>query len=426
MQLKEESEITREVQATQSNEAVSVDDKKADAKKEPRHPKIAALVCAAGVGARMGLGMPKQYMQIAGEPMLALAIRALARCARIETIYVVVSPEDAYIEEVAKRFPQNVVLLRVGGAERAETVRNGLVTAGFSLDDWVLVHDAARPCIKGAEIDHLLDEVLSDPNVVGGILAVPMADTVKRADTHRRILETVPRKDLWRAATPQLFRAGDLMRALSGSLEGITDEASAIERLGLPVKVVAGRATNIKVTNPGDERVAELILGDASMVPLRVGQGYDSHRLVEGRPLILGGVEIPFEKGLDGHSDADVLLHAVTDAVLGAAALGDIGQHFPPSDPKWKGADSAVLLENIVKLAKTRGWSVVNLDATIVAERPKIGPHMPAIRARVAEILGVPQDCVNVKAKTNEKMDDVGREAGMMAHAVVLLARTDA
>lgn len=162
------------------------------------------------------------------------------------------------------------------------------------------------------------------------------------------------------------------------------------------------------------------------MVPLRVGQGYDSHRLVEGRPLMLGGVEIPFEKGLDGHSDADVLLHAVTDAVLGAAALGDIGQHFPPSDPKWKGADSAKLLEAVVRLARERGWSVVNVDATIVAERPKIGPHMPAIRASIAKILGVPLDAVNVKAKTNEKMDDVGREAGMMAHAVALLARTDA
>lgn len=161
------------------------------------------------------------------------------------------------------------------------------------------------------------------------------------------------------------------------------------------------------------------------MVPFRVGQGYDSHRLVEGRPLILGGVEIPFEKGLDGHSDADVLLHAVTDAVLGAAALGDIGQHFPPSDPKWKGADSGKLLAAIVELVHSRGWTVVNLDATIVAERPKIGPHMPAIRRSVAALLGVGEDVVNVKAKTNEKMDDVGREAGMMAHAVVLLARSN-
>lgn len=392
----------------------------------PERVRIAALVCAAGVGARMGLNMPKQYMRIAGEPMLLLTVRALAAITRVESVHVVVSPTDQYIDDVVKHFPTKAVLHRAGGAERAETVRNGLSAAGFEPDDWVLVHDAARPCVKGAEIDHLLDEVLGDSSAAGGILAVPMADTVKRADERRRILETVPRKNLWRAATPQLFRAGTLFEALSGDLNGITDEASAVERLGLPVKVVAGRATNIKVTNPGDERVAELILGGAAMVPLRVGQGYDSHRLVEGRPLMLGGVEIPFEKGLDGHSDADVLLHAVTDAVLGAAALGDIGQHFPPSDPKWKGADSAKLLEAVVRLARERGWSVVNVDATIVAERPKIGPHMPAIRASIAKILGVPLDAVNVKAKTNEKMDDVGREAGMMAHAVALLARTDA
>lgn len=399
-----------------------------DTQEKPEAPgrvHIAALVCAAGVGARMGLGHPKQYMRIAGEPMLLLTLCALARVPRIESIHVVVSPDDPYIDGIADRFPRNVVLHRAGGAERAESVRNGLLAANFDRENWVLVHDAARPCVKASEIDRLLDEVLADESVAGGILALPMADTVKRVDARHRIVETVPRKELWRAATPQLFRAGTLIEALDGSLEGITDEASAVERLGLPVKVVAGRATNIKVTNPGDERVAELILGEEHMVPFRVGQGYDSHRLVEGRPLILGGVEIPFEKGLDGHSDADVLLHAVTDAVLGAAALGDIGQHFPPSDPKWKGADSGKLLAAIVELVHSRGWTVVNLDATIVAERPKIGPHMPAIRRSVAALLGVGEDVVNVKAKTNEKMDDVGREAGMMAHAVVLLARSN-
>ena len=213
------------------------------------------------------------------------------------------------------------------------------------------------------------------------------------------------------------------VEALSGDLAGITDEASAMERLGRPVRIVPGRTTNIKVTEPADGVLASLILGDGAVVPFRVGQGYDSHRLVEGRPLILGGVQIPFELGLDGHSDADVLLHAVTDAVLGAAALGDIGQHFPPSDPKWKGADSRVLLRAVVALARQKGWTVVNCDATIVAERPKIGPHMPAIRASLAETLGVSEEVVNVKAKTNERMDAVGRMEGMMAQAVVLMSR---
>lgn len=386
-------------------------------------PKVVGLICAAGVGSRMGLGTPKQYMKFGMDAMLTHTVRALRDVSRIDEIVVVVSPTDPYIDEVSQHFPSNVRVLRCGGRERAESVVNGLINAGFDRDAWVLVHDAARPCLRPSEAARLIDEVLGDSTVAGGILAVPVADTIKRADTSHRIVETVPRVDLWRAATPQMFRVHELIKALSGDLTGITDEASAMERLGRPVKVVPGRSTNIKVTEPSDAVLASLILGDSSVVPFRVGQGYDSHRLVEGRPLILGGVEIPFELGLDGHSDADVLLHAITDAVLGAAALGDIGQHFPPSDPKWKGADSRMLLKAVVALAKEKGWTVVNCDATIVAERPKIGPHMPAIRASVAETLGVSEEVVNVKAKTNEKMDAVGRTEGMMAQAVVLMSR---
>ena len=363
--------------------------------------KVVGLVCAAVVGSRMGLGSPKQYMKFGSEAMLVHTVRALRAVERMGEIVVVVSPTDPYIDDVARHFPENVRVLRCGGRERAESVVNGLLNAGFDRDD----------------------EVLADGGVSGGILAVPVADTIKRADKSRMILETVPRSDLWRAATPQMFRVHDLVEALSGDLAGITDEASAMERLGRPVRIVPGRTTNIKVTEPADGVLASLILGDGAVVPFRVGQGYDSHRLVEGRPLILGGVQIPFELGLDGHSDADVLLHAVTDAVLGAAALGDIGQHFPPSDPKWKGADSRVLLRAVVALARQKGWTVVNCDATIVAERPKIGPHMPAIRASLAETLGVSEEVVNVKAKTNERMDAVGRMEGMMAQAVVLMSR---
>ncbi|WP_443743898.1 2-C-methyl-D-erythritol 2,4-cyclodiphosphate synthase [Sutterella sp.] len=392
---------------------------------------IYALIPAAGVGRRMGADRPKQYMTVAGEPMLAQTVRALERVSRIERIFVVVSAADAWIDEVAKTFSPRVKVLRAGGAERADSVLGGLTAAQLPGDAWVLVHDAARPCVRPSEVNHLIDEVLGDAHgdLAGGILAVPMADTVKRADPQRMILETVPRADLWRAATPQLFRVGTLLRALTAGLAGVTDEASAVERLGLPVKVVSCRSANLKVTEPGDEKLAELILGEKNMqapqIPqIRVGQGYDSHRLVEGRRLILGGVEIPFEKGLDGHSDADVLLHALTDAVLGAAALGDIGQHFPPSDPQWKGADSRKLLRAVVELARRAGWTIVNVDATLVAERPKIGPHMKAIRESVAQTLGVAVEQVSVKAKTNERMDAVGHEEGMMAQAVALLVRT--
>ncbi len=389
-------------------------------------PVVVGLICAAGVGSRMGLSSPKQYMKLGCEAMLTHTVRALRNVSRVGEIAVVVSPTDPYIDDVAKDFPPGVRVLRCGGKERAESVVNGLVAAGFPRDAWVLVHDAARPCVKPAEVARLIDAVLTDETVAGGILASPVADTVKRVDSRRHILETVPRTDLWRAATPQMFRQHDLIEALSGDLSNITDEASAMERLGRPVKIVPGRTTNIKVTEPADAVLAGLLLGDSSVIPFRIGQGYDSHRLIEGRPLILGGITIPFEKGLDGHSDADVLLHAVTDAVLGAAALGDIGQHFPPSDEKWKGADSRKLLEAVVALAKEKGWQVVNCDATIVAERPKIGPHMPAIRASVAKCLSVSEEVVNIKAKTNEKMDAVGRLEGMMAQAVVLMSRISA
>lgn len=392
--------------------------------------RIFALIPAAGVGRRMGADCPKQYMPIAGVPMLVRTVEALLAASRVERVFVVVSPEDSYIDHAAESFAKwgdRVKILRAGGAERADSVLGGLRAACLPPESWVLVHDAARPCVRPSEVSHLIDEVTADSSAAGGILGVPMADTVKRADARRRIIETVPRSGLWRAATPQLFRAGELIGALNAGLDGITDEASAMERAGKTVKVVSCRATNIKVTEPGDERLAECLLeGQGGPMPIpeiRVGQGYDSHRLVAGRPLILGGVTIPFEKGLDGHSDADVLLHAVTDAVLGAASLGDIGTHFPPSDPKWKGADSGKLLAAVMDLAQAAGWQVVNLDATVICERPKLGVLKEQIRANVAKLLGVAPAQVSIKAKTNEKMDAVGREEGMMALATVLLAK---
>jgi 2-C-methyl-D-erythritol 4-phosphate cytidylyltransferase/2-C-methyl-D-erythritol 2,4-cyclodiphosphate synthase len=390
---------------------------------EEKNVKIAALVCAAGVGSRMRLDYPKQYMNLAGAPMLVQTLRALRAVERIGRIAVAVSPGDPYVNDIAAQFPAGTALYRCGGDSRARTVLNGLLSAGFAADEWVLVHDAARPCVKPSEIARLIDAVLADPRADGGLLAVPVADTVKRGSADGTVAATVPREGLWRAATPQMFRAGRLITALSGDLTGITDEASAVERLGGRVLLVPGRATNIKVTQPSDAALAALLLGERNMTPIRIGQGYDSHRLTEGRPLILGGVRIPFEKGLSGHSDADVLLHAVTDAVLGAAALGDIGQLFPPDDPKWEGADSRELLASVVRLAAEKGWRPVNCDATVVAERPKLAPYAAQIRESVAALLGLDAGSVSVKAKTNEKMDAVGRGEGMEAFAAVLLER---
>lgn len=398
--------------------------------------RIVALICAAGVGARMGYPYPKQYHRLLNEPILTHTVNALLGVERIEEVVVVVQPNDPWIEEVAARWPQRVTVLPVGGPTRAESVRAGLMSLVADENTWVLVHDAARPCVKPAEVAHLLDAVLTDAQVDGGILAIEVADTLKRANDQGYIEATVSRERMWRALTPQLFKAQALYKALSGDLNHITDEASAMERIGARIKLVKGRATNIKVTTPGDDEMAERFLSalptsssmiipscENTMPALRIGQGYDSHRLVEGRPLIIGGVEIPFEKGLDGHSDADVLLHAITDAILGALSLGDIGTHFPPSDEKWKGADSAQLLSAVMQLVHQKGWRVGNLDATVVAERPKFGPYKATIQARVAQLLEVEPDCVSIKAKTNEKMDAVGRQEGMVAYASVLLMK---
>ena len=382
---------------------------------------IVGLICAAGIGSRMGLGFPKQYLRIAGVPIVVHTARALASVSRMGDIVIVVSPTDPYIDDITPLLPSQCRVIKCGGDTRAESVRNGLLRSGFGPTDWVLVHDAARPCVKASEVAHLIDSVTQDMSVAGGILAMPAVDTLKRVDEARRIVETVDRKTVWRAATPQMFRVRNLSLALSGDLSDVTDEASAMERLGLTVKIVPCRTSNIKVTEPSDASLAKYLLGEESMLGIRVGQGYDSHRLVEGRPLIIGGVTIPYEKGLDGHSDADVLLHAITDAVLGAAALGDIGQHFPPTEERWKGADSRELLKAVVALAREHGWEIVNCDATVVAERPKLAPYNAAIRESVAQTLGITIDRVNIKAKTNEKLDDVGAQLGMMAHAVVLL-----
>ena len=381
-----------------------------------------ALVCAAGVGRRMGGDTPKQYLPIAGKTMLERTLETLAACEDVGRIVLVVAPEDAYID--ALTLPDIVELHRVGGAERAQSVRNGLRAAALPEDAWVLVHDAARPGVRSRDVSALMAALRADATLSGAILAQPVADTVKRADASGCILETVDRNGLWRAATPQAFRAGELARALSGPLEHVTDEASAMEAFGAKIALVPCGSANFKVTQPADLELAEMLFKEETPMPeFRIGQGYDSHRLVRGRPLMLGGVHVPHDKGLDGHSDADVLLHALTDALLGASGLGDIGTLFPPSDMRFKGADSAKLLEVVCEKVREAGWRVVNADMTLVAERPKLGDYKADIRRRVAALLGVEPSAVGVKAKTNEKMDAVGREEGMAAHAVVLLTR---
>jgi 2-C-methyl-D-erythritol 4-phosphate cytidylyltransferase / 2-C-methyl-D-erythritol 2,4-cyclodiphosphate synthase len=380
-----------------------------------------ALVPCAGVGERAASGGPKQYAMLDGRSVVAHTLDALARVSRIEKTLVVLAPGDAQFEAAAPGF--GGVIERVGGATRAASVRAGLAALerhGAAGDDWVLVHDAARCLIEPAAVERLIDACVADP--VGGLLALPIADTLKDADADARSRATLDRRGKWAAQTPQMFRLGLLMRALEAAGDAVTDEASAIEALGLAPRLVPGDADNFKLTWPDDfARAARVLRTRKGAVTMRLGEGWDIHALVGGRPLVLGGMAIPHDKGLDGHSDADALAHAITDALLGAAALGDIGRHFPDTDARFKGADSMALLAEAARRVREAGYEIGNIDSTIVAQAPKMAPHIGAMRERLAQVLGLALDQVNVKAKTAEKMGPVGEGRAIEARAACLL-----
>jgi len=387
-------------------------------------PRYFALVPAAGSGRRAGLDAPKQHHRLAGRRVLDHTLAALAAVPAIAGIAVVLAPDD----QRAVGDGQRVRVWRVGGASRAESVANGLAAlaeAGVRDHDWVLVHDAARCLVRAVDVERLIAACGDDP--VGGLLAVPLADTLKQADGEGRVLATLPREGKWLAQTPQMFRLGLLRQALQArraqGFAGITDEASAVEALGWRPLLARGHTHNIKITYPEDVTMAESLLEPSPTVDWRVGEGWDVHALVPGRPLVLGGVTIPHDKGLLGHSDADALLHAITDALLGAAGLGDIGTWFPDTDVRFAGADSAALLQRACDAARARGWQPVNVDATVIAQAPRLAPHRAAMQANIARCLGLPVDAVNVKAKTAERLGPVGQGLGIEARAVVLVQR---
>lgn len=392
---------------------------------------IVALIPAAGVGERMKADCPKQYLPIAGETtptVLETCVASLNKVSRLTRLIVAVSSKDGYVDTL--NLPHAEVF-RTGGATRAETVRSTLqALAGDSLESTlVLVHDAARPLVDPKDVEALIDAAAHEAETVpenGAVLGIPVADTVKRVNGEGVITEDLSREGLVRIATPQAFRGDVLLKALTEHTD-VTDESSAIRAAGGRVTVVPASPAVLKLTRPADRDLAAAIYRhhkDNTVIPnIRTGFGYDSHRLVEGRKLIIGGVEIPHTLGLQGHSDADVLLHAVTDAVLGAATLGNIGLFFPDNDPKYKGADSRMLLAEAWKTVRKKGWALVNLDAVLVAEKPKLNPHLPAMRASVAKILGVDVDQISIKPKTNEKLGFEGREEGVSAMVTVLLAK---
>jgi 2-C-methyl-D-erythritol 4-phosphate cytidylyltransferase / 2-C-methyl-D-erythritol 2,4-cyclodiphosphate synthase len=385
-----------------------------------------ALVPAAGTGTRFGASLPKQYARIAAQPMLYQALRALCADSRIDQVYVVLAPGDVdFARRAWTGLNGRLQALYCGGASRAQSVYNGLSALRdvAAPDDWVLVHDAARPCLSASALDRLINEVGEE--VTGGLLAIPLADTLKRSDDGEHAMATSSRTGLWQAQTPQMFRYRVLTDALKPPLDDtITDESSAVEKLGLQPRLVMGEASNIKVTHADDLALAELILlGRAGERDIRIGQGYDVHALSAHRKLIIGGVEIPYERGLAGHSDADVLLHAVCDALLGAAALGDIGRHFPDSDERYRGVDSRKLLREVAQLLSRDGWRVASVDSTIIAQAPRMAPHIEAMRANIAADLALTADRVNIKAKTTERLGFIGRGEGIAAEAVATIER---
>lgn len=381
---------------------------------------VTAIVAAAGKGRRFGAPENKVFAPLAGHSVLHWTLTGLSTCATIDALVLVTSADDLErVREIAALFPK-VHTVCEGGAERADSVWNALqaVPDGTEL---VAVHDAARP-LAGQD---LLSAVIEAARTFGAALpATPVSDTLKRSADGTQTLETVDRRELFGVQTPQVFSRELLVRAYQEAHQAGylgTDDASYVERLGHPVHLVPGERTNLKITVAEDLVVAEALLSHQVQPPIvRTGFGYDVHRLVPGRGLVLGGVplEHPEGLGLDGHSDADVLLHAISDALLGAAALGDIGEHFPNTDPQYRGISSLVLLKVVAERVREAGWEPVNLDAMLIAERPKIRPHVDRMRSAIAEAVGLTPQQVSVKATTNELLGFEGREEGITAHAV--------
>src|SRR5688500_11700145 len=386
---------------------------------------VSALVAAGGRGVRLGADRPKQFLDIGGRSILETSVGALAASDRIDEI-IVALPEEHL--KAAKAWPASSkpMLFVAGGARRQDSVANAFGKSSRHADV-IVIHDAARPFVTAGVIARTVDAAQAHG---AAIAAIPVRDTVKQThdpgrDGSRPIRTTLPRDTIFLAQTPQAFRRDVLARAIQeGRSSEATDEAMLVERLGLPVHVVEGDVRNIKITTADDlaaARSSSALHKGAPYGRMRVGNGYDLHKLVAGRPLILAGVAIPFELGLSGHSDADIVCHAVTDAVLGAANVGDIGRLFPDTDPKWQGADSIALLKGAMELVRHAGYRVSNVDVTVIAQKPKLLPYLDQMRSNLAAALGVDAGAVSIKGKTNEGVDSMGRGESMACHAVALL-----
>jgi 2-C-methyl-D-erythritol 4-phosphate cytidylyltransferase / 2-C-methyl-D-erythritol 2,4-cyclodiphosphate synthase len=404
---------------------------------------VTAIIAAGGLGQRFGGEQPKQLLQIGGRPMLERSVTAFLTHPSVHEVVValpqaLVDDPPEYLRSAAIALHGSGKPLRivVGGARRQDSVANAFAAAATA-SDLIVIHDAARPF---ASADLIARTIAAAAETGAALAAVQARDTVKHVgppeggpheergygEGGRYVLSTLSRDTIYLAQTPQAFRREVLRDALALTADA-TDEAALVEQAGHRVRIVEGEATNIKITTPDDLVIATAISLERdgfSRAPARTGRagvGYDLHRLVEGRPLILGGVTIPFDRGPIGHSDADAVCHAVTDAVLGAAAAGDIGRHFPDTDPQWQGASSIDLLRRAVEIVREGGFEVGNVDASVIAERPKLAPYIEAMRANIAGALGIPADRVSIKGKTNEGVGELGRGEAIAVHAIALV-----
>ncbi|OGR18762.1 MAG: bifunctional 2-C-methyl-D-erythritol 4-phosphate cytidylyltransferase/2-C-methyl-D-erythritol 2,4-cyclodiphosphate synthase [Desulfobacterales bacterium GWB2_56_26] len=386
-------------------------------------PSVAVIIPAAGFGTRMNLDHPKQYHLLAGMPMLVRTVKAFIGTDAVPIDGIVVAVPEDRIEQTKMLFNQyglrsyklNVI---AGGRRRQDSVRAGLAALDPGTDI-VLVHDGARPLVTPEIIARCYAAVLQDG---AAIVAIPVKDTLKKAGGDGRVAATVDRGALWQAQTPQGARKELLERAyLVNGEADVTDESSLLETAGIPVTIIEGSETNMKITHPEDLALAENIIRQKSVPNIRIGHGYDAHRFADNRKLVLGGVTIPHNQGLAGHSDADVLTHALCDALLGALGAGDIGKHFPDTDKKFAGIYSIDLLAEVVGFAAAGGFTLANADITVVCQAPRLAPYLTEMKAILGSTCKVAPEVINIKATTTEGMGFTGRKEGIGCHAVVLL-----
>lgn len=375
---------------------------------------VAALIVAAGRGSRAGGAKPKQWQHIAGRPVIEHTLERFARHPRIDRIMVVLHPDDLDL------LKSTDCKITQGGASRDASVRNGLDALAANPPDHVLIHDVARPALSDAVIERVLDALATHRAAAP---ALPVTDALWQG-ANGQVTESRARDGLYRAQTPQGFHFDAIFKAHHANDAPAADDVEVALRAGLEVVIVDGDERNLKITRPEDfARAAEALKG-SHMTDIRLGNGYDVHAFEPGNEVILCGVPIAHTAQLKGHSDADVAMHAITDALYGAIAEGDIGRHFPPSDPQWKDAASAVFLTHAAELVRARGFDISNIDCTIICELPKIGPHAAAMQANLAKIIGIEPTRISVKATTSERLGFTGRQEGIAAIATAALQRS--